>query len=152
MDSSDIRDLPLLSGLCWFRVSHYTSFLTGPFYKANIHCLICHSRHIPRPARSYYYKNHVRCFTRQIEFPSSPYIIPAGLGDPHALQIYEIFMIRKMPRTRSQSAADNAEIIDPPSNITLIDVARRVVRWARAIHFVATTVEDTDPARTGFID
>ena len=79
-------------------------------------------------------------------------LYPPVFGRPACLQIYGIFMIGTMPRTRSQSAADRAEIVDPPSNITVIDVARRVVRWARAIHFVATTVEDTDPGRTGFID
>ena len=57
-----------------------------------------------------------------------------------------------MPRTRSQTAEGANEIVDPQTNITLIDVARRIVRIARAIHFVAATVEDSEPARTGFID
>ena len=57
-----------------------------------------------------------------------------------------------MPRTRSQTAEGADRIIDPPTNITLTDVARRIVRFARAIHFVAATIEDSEPARTGFID
>ena len=57
-----------------------------------------------------------------------------------------------MPRTRSQAAQDASQIVDPPTNITLVDVAKRMVRIARAIHFVAATIEDCEPARTGFID
>ena len=61
-----------------------------------------------------------------------------------------------MPKTRSQSAAEGGgsdhQVIDPPTNITMIDIVKRVVRWARALHFVAATVEDTDSTKTGFID
>ena len=62
-----------------------------------------------------------------------------------------------MPRTRSQTAADREEamtlnISDPETNLTLIDTSRRIVKIARAIHFIAATMEDTDHSKTGFID
>ena len=62
-----------------------------------------------------------------------------------------------MPKTRSQSLAaerrqGQAAIVDPPTNITTIDLAKRVVRWARALHFVAATMEDIDSTKIGLID
>ena len=61
-----------------------------------------------------------------------------------------------MPRTRSQTAAGrriaSVEIVDPMTNLTLSDLAKKMVTVARSIHLVAATIEDVDPTKIGFID